>query len=201
MPIPNQSRVQEILGHRHDLLAGFVTRAWERWQKNPEKSQLYLRTRACLMHNYIMLDAIANLPLDTGIKAVDRHESALFLIDDELVVRFKKGDCQGLSSNIGTQAALEFNDPSESMSLLGVPDLVRLDIAYVLNDLATKIQDVLVVARDGDRVIWKYSILQGAAEAGATTQLPIDPQTPPAADSGMRVPGQEDEKQQNDGAR
>lgn len=203
MAIPDQSRVKELLNPHNDAVVAVISTAWARWEKNPERAQLYRRARACLVHNYMMLDAIPNLPEDDRIKPVEGQETALFLISDELVIRFKKGNEKGLTSNIGTQAVLEYNDPEESLSLLGLPDLIRVDVAYVLNDLQTMVQDVLVVARDNDKVAWSYSILERAEGAGVPTILPTDPKQPPPADTGLRVPDSEEEtkkKQDTDGS-
>ena len=201
MAIPEQSRVSDLLSPHVDAVVAVVQRAWSRWEQNPEGPQLYRRVRACLVHNYMMLDAIPNLPSDDRIKHVEGHETALFLISDELVIRFKKGNEKGLTSNIETQAVLEYNDPEESLSLFGLPDLIRVDIAYVLNELQTMVQDVLVVARDNERIAWSFSIMQRAADVGDPTTLPIDPQQPPPADSGFRLPGADnEEKKKVDGA-
>lgn len=202
MPIPDQNRVQELLRPHEEAIIQPFMRAWDRWLKNPERPVLYRRTRACLVHNYTMLDAIPGLPAH-GIKVVERqaHETALFLVADELVFRYKKGNANGLSSNIGTQAALDFNDPNESLDLFDLPDICRVDVAYRLNDLETLFADVLIVARDNDRVLWSYSIMPRAAAAGDPTQLPVEPQQPPSADSGIRLPEADEEakKQSNDG--
>jgi hypothetical protein len=194
MPIPDQARVEAILQPHIDALVATITAAWDRWWRNPERPLLNRRTRACLVHNYIMLDAVPGLPC-AEIKAIEGQETAVFLISDEVVIRFKKGDERGMSSNIGTQTALDYNDPNECYPLLNLPDLMRVDVAYVLNDLETKIQDVLVVARDNERVAWKYSIML-ADTAEAPTPLPVDPIQPPPADSGMRLPEAEDAKKQ-----
>lgn len=200
MPTPNQTRVREILEKRHPAFVNVVLGAWTRWLNNPERSQLYRRSQSCLIHNYMMLDAIPNLPKDAGIKAVSRYETAVFLVDDELIVRFKKGDDKGLSSNIGTQAAIAFNDPNENLALFAeLPDLGRVDIAYQPNELGTKIQDVLVVARDDSRVLWSYSIHQVAEGTDDPTVLPTAPIEPPPADSGMRVPESQPGEKKADG--
>lgn len=206
MPVPDIERVKALLKPHHTTLTGVVTRAWDRWWTNPERSELYRRVRACLMHNYMMLDAIPGLPESDAIKVVERkaQETALFLVSNELVIRFKKGNESGLSSNIGTQAALDFNDPNEGLDLFGLPDLCRVDVVYVLNELETKVHDILIVARDNDSVIWSYSIVYEAEEAGISTPptLPTEPPQPPAADSGIRLPGDEEErvkKQATDG--
>ena len=200
MPIPDQARVKSLLQQHEPVLAGVVTRAWDRWRRNVERAELNRRSRACLMHNYMMLDAIPGLPDGERISVKERHETALFLIADELVIRFKKGDERGLSSNIGTQAALDFTYPNETLALFDLPDLCRVDVSYRLNDLETKILDVLIVARDNDKPLWSYSILE--QEAG-TAPLPLatEPPQPPLAETGIRLPEFQDEtKKQKQGS-
>ena len=192
MPIPDQARVETLLAPHHQTLVGVVNRAWARWLANPERAVLYRRARAVLVHNYAMLEAMPGLP---GIKTIEKpaHETAFFLVADELVFRFKKGDQKGLSSNIGTQAALDYNDPNECLSLFVFPNLIRVDVVYALNELETKISDVLVVARDNERVAWSFSILaRDAAVVEPPKQLGTDLHQPPAADTGMRVPEADD---------
>jgi hypothetical protein len=202
MPIADKDQVRQQLERRHPLFVEVVMTAWDRWQRNPERAQLYRRSRSCLMHNYMMLHAVPLMQADDGTYVKERHETALFFMDQKLVVRFKKGDVKGLSSNIGTQAALAFNDPNENLELFDLPDVARVDVAYVLNDLETKIQDILIVAREDERVLWSYSILQDTA-TGTLPSIGTNPAAPPPADSGIRVPGDEDadenEVQSDDG--
>jgi len=111
MAIPDQSRVKELLSPHNDAVIAIVMNAWARWERNPERAQLYKRALAVLVHNYMMLDAVPNLPDDKRIACVPGQETALFLISDELVIRFKKGNEKGLTSNISTQTVLEYCDP------------------------------------------------------------------------------------------
>lgn len=196
MPIPDQARVETLFADHHDAVSGVVLRAWARWLANPERSMLYRRVRAALVHNYMMLDAVPGLESER-IRPVEKtaYETALFLLADELIFRFKKGDVKGLSSNIGTQAALEYNDPNECLSLFDLPDLMRVDVVYTLNEYETMVSDVLVVARDNERVAWSFSILPRQAEI-APDPIGVDPKTPPPADTGLRVPPAEGTEEQ-----
>ena len=200
MPIPDKALVQTLFADHHAAVSGVVVRAWARWLLNPERPVLYRRVRAGLVHNYMMLDAIPGLAGDR-IKVIERpaYETALFLLDDACVFRFKKGDSEGLTSNIGTQAALDYNDPNESLSMFGLPDVMRVDVSYSLNDLHTQLRDVMVVARDNDRVAWSFSLLPGQSET-LPAPIDVDPKQPPAADSGMRVPMEELEEGKKDKA-
>ena len=102
--------------------------AWSRWWKNPERAQLFRRTRACLIHNYAMLDSSTAFIADRGVHIIPGQETSYFLIEDRLLFRFKKGDLRGLSSNIETQASLAFVAEN---SMIKRPDVVALDVVYV----------------------------------------------------------------------
>lgn len=74
-----------------------------------------------------------------------------------ILARFKKGDHEGRGQNQDTQAVLAFNDPNAVFP--GFPEeAVCLDITYSHDDLGLRIGEVTVVLRDGDRILWSYSI-------------------------------------------
>jgi len=50
------------------------------------------------------------------------------------------------------------------MELPDVPNVHKVEVVYVLNDLQTRIEQVLVAARDGDVCLWNYDL---EADAGA----------------------------------
>ncbi len=178
-----------------ESFARFITAAWQRWLANPERTLLYRRVRAGLVHNYAMLSAVPAMRGRDGVHVIERHEGAFFLIGDRLLVRIKKGDEQRLSSNVSTQASLAFCDPKESLALFGLPDVARVDIAYKLNGLETLIQEIVVVARHESRVLWSYPIYPAAADGGEGVPLPIVPRTPAAPDTALRIPGATAEEQ------
>jgi len=192
MSIPPKEEVARIIESRAQTLVDLALGGWDRWMNNPEKAQLYRRTRACLVHNYIMLDAISKFERDGGVHVINGQETALFLIEDQLLVRIKKGDERGLSSNVATQAALAFNDPEEL--LFDLPYVWRIDVAYVLNSLETRIDQIVAVARDEDRIVWALPLYPNSAADSAPVQLPVQPTEPRAPDSAMRVPGVERDK-------
>jgi hypothetical protein len=193
MPVANQQTVKRILAAREPVVTDIVLDAWDQWWNNPERPMLFRRTRATLVHNYMMNLSGSGFAGDRGVYLVQKQESLFFVADQLLVFRFKKGDVIGLSSNIETQAALAFNDPQQMLPEL--PDLDRVDIAYVLNPLETLVDRILVVARDSSRVVWSYSIYPraaGAAQSPAT--LPIQPVPPASADTVVRLPAAKTEE-------
>jgi len=190
--------VKRLLKPHEKLIADLFLGAWDQWWRNPQRAALgFRRTRACLMHNYIMNEAVPALRA-AKIYVTEKHETAFFTVSQRLLFRLKKGDEKGLTSNVPTQAVLAFTDPEKNLSLFtDLPDVWRVDIAYVLNYLQTKIDQIVVVARDDKRVIWSYSIYGTAAEGDAPIAppvLPVGPRTPPPADSVLRIPGSEQDK-------
>src|SRR5208283_738092 len=153
---PIESDVRNLIRPREPVITRIMLAAWSRWWKNPERAQLFRRTRACLIHNYAMIDVSTAFTGDRGIRVIPGQETSYMLVENRLIFRFKKGDVNGLSSNIETQASLAFVEPE--LPLLELPDVARVDVAYVVNPLETLIQSLLVVARDGDRALWSYPI-------------------------------------------
>lgn len=196
MPRPIEADVRTLLAPREGAITQVVLDAWGRWWRNPERPTLYRRTRACLVHNYIMNAAPAAFTADRGVHLIQRQETIYFLIERRLLMRFKKGDEQGLSSNIETQASLAFVDPTEP--LIDLPDVARVDIAYVLNQLETVVHQVAVVARDGDRKVWSYP-LYARDDRAATVPLPVRPLAPAPADSVVRLPPSDEAAKKNQG--
>ena len=80
-----------------------------------------------------------------------------YWLNDKYVFRFKKADRNGLSSNIPTKASLAYTTQGKHMAGLGV--LPRFDICHIPNDLGTAANDILVVARNGKSILFKFSLL------------------------------------------
>ena len=78
-----------------------------------------------------------------GVRIINGHETFKFLLDDQVLFRFKKGNEAGLSVNVPTQLALAFHNHNQD--LLGLADVHRVEVVYQLNWLETEIFDVIVV--------------------------------------------------------
>lgn len=200
MPAPLIDDVRPLLAKREAIIVPVVLGAWDQWwRRTPGRTKLFRRTRACLIHNYMTNSAPTAFAPDRGIHVIEGQETLFFLVEDRLLFRFKKGDEQGISANVDTQASLAFNNPQQM--LIDLPDVARVDIAYVLNRFETTIDRILVVARDGDRAVWSYAIHPRADETEFPTPLPVQPATPPAAaDTVVRLPvgmSRKEEKRDN----
>jgi hypothetical protein len=102
--------------------------------------------------------------------------------------RFKRGDDDKLGQNVATQTALAFEDADGELP--GFPaETVKVDFIWLANDLNTRLEHVLVVARDGDRLLWEYEIEEEPA-SGSGTVIPFpDPTAPkPSGDDDLITP-------------
>jgi hypothetical protein len=167
MALPNESMVHDLLRPYFSALAEAVQGAWTDWQGSTEFSRTrYPRTRANIVWEGMQRHARVNLASHSAIRAVERHQSVAFLVADQVLVRFKKGNAHGLSRNISTRLALKYHDPRQA-SLIG--EVCRVEVVYQLNLLNTQVSDILIVARNRDEVVWSFSIMPN----GDVVQLPV----------------------------
>ena len=136
------------------------------------------RSRACLVHDFIVQRAIAAFTGDAAVRTIRRDETAKFVFAGQVALRFKKADDNGLGSNIKTEATLDFVE--QQQELPGIPNVHKIEVVYILNRLQTQIERVVVVARDGDVRLWNYVI--APATTAEIVPLPVaKPQPEPGA--------------------
>lgn len=150
-----------------------VLGAWAEWLASGRASYWqFNRSRANFVFEEIIRRALVEFAEDPRILPLKRNESYTFLVDGVLAFRFKKSDQTGLTSNYPTQAALEFHDPEQQLP--GLPEVARVDVTYILNELQTKISDVMAVGRVKNQIDWNYSILSNQSDSNV---VPIPQRT------------------------
>lgn len=127
---------------------------------------LYPRT----ISNYVF-DAIARCALtvfgsDPTVRIIDQVQTVKFCFGDVVIGRFKKGDEDNLGQNIRTQAVLDFVDAQHSLPGLP-PAAAKIEFIWTPDLLGSAVESVLVVARDGDNLLWSYEIDPGEPATGA----------------------------------
>ena len=157
MTVPERKDIETAMKpYEHDIL-DIVYGAWEDWREVYEVVQtIFARTRANFVHDRMVVRAHQAFSSKVGIRIIERNETFFFLVDDRVLFRFKKGDRKGLSRNVPTQMALAYHDHQQVFP--GLPKIIRVDVVYVLNRLATLIDRVCIVGRDGARIEWVYEI-------------------------------------------
>jgi len=175
MAIAVQSDVRSTLHEFEPILLGIVRSAWDDdWGNSPHRAQIrYRRTRANLVHDFIIHRAVAAFDENKDVHVVHQDETAKFLFKQKVLLRFKKGDANSLGANITTQAVLAFTDPQ--MMMPGLPDVQKVDVVYVLNDFETSIDRVSVTARDNEVRLWSYDIEDNRGSLILPLPQPIQP--------------------------
>ncbi len=195
MTAPSEPHIKSTLEAYEKRIAALILRAWETWRTGKlGERYVFKRTRACLVHEDMVREARAEFAGDRDVHIIPGPETIYILIRDAVTIRLKKGDARGLGRNNHTQTSFAFvsadADPFELP--LGLPDVQRADVTYLLNELETKIDEILVAGRDGARRLWAYAIYPRIAKP--VDMLPVAPTAPVNPADVVRVPGRRDEK-------
>ena len=154
----SQSEVENRLAPFIPSIQKVILEAWADWMASGKSGRWKRRrSRANYMWEELVCRAEATFAGHPDVRIHPKNQSSWFVIDD-VVYRFKKSDSSGYTSNVPTQAALDYHDQQEDLP--GIPAIQRLEITYVLNTLETAVQDILLVARHQGRVLWRSSILR-----------------------------------------
>ena len=166
MPVPQRGFVEWILDPYRRVIVEAVQGAWQAWRASPYPGRWRCpRSRANFVWEEIIDRASIAFSEMPDVRIISRNATYGFLIDERVFFRFKKADGRGLSANIPTQLALAFHDHDQDLpNLPGLPDVQRVEVVYTLNRLKTQIADISVVARNGNAVVWSFSLLTADAD-------------------------------------
>ena len=191
MPIPSEANVRPVLDEIREQVISAIREAWEDWLGSDRNGVWrYKRSRANFVWEQIIERANNALLDHDAVHVIDGHETMKFLVRDTVLFRFKKADETGRSSNVATQLALAFHDHDED--LFGLPEVQRVEVVYKLNRLETQIDDICVVARNGNQIAWEYSLLD-ADEVTVSLPMPEPKPERPAA-SIVKLKGAADDR-------
>lgn len=185
MPIPDEDVVRRVLAAngRESACRLAVENAWETVkEKYPEQAWWRRRsTRAALMWEHSVNNAVIALESDTGVKVIPHNDTSSFIFDDTVLVRFKKASIQLHTSNYPTLLARQYH--RHDRDLLGFEGHHRVEIAHVLNRFGTELDWIGVVAREKDQILWKFGLGAGGA---VIETLPLPKPMAPAGDRVLR---------------
>lgn len=174
MPVAVREQVEVVLTGFTARLRSVLDRAMEDWASLPNKSWLmFPRDKANIIFSYIVRHALGEFADDADVHVISEPQTVKFLFRDTVLVRFKKGNTQGVGSNIETQAVLEFVDPQ--LCFAGLPDVHRVEVVYQLDILGTGYAEVAVVARDRRTRVWACPLTICAS----ANVIPLPPRAAP----------------------
>lgn len=196
MPTPNEELIRSVLA-KHDrnvLIRKAIMDAWSTFLEKYTDRAWWRRksTRAALIWEHSVQNAITALAGDPGFKAVNHHDTVSFVFDQIVLVRFKKADLELKTSNYPTLLALLFH--THEAELPGLEDLQRVEAAYVLNEFQTNIDWVGIVARDHRRTLWNFELDGG----GTVERLPLPDREETAAEKVIRPKSGDVSKRENE---
>lgn len=159
MAFSSQEEIQEVLGRYEAPIGTSILSAWAAWLAIPEALRLSLSAVPRARANAIAAFAYSEFSrLESGNESIrlhEAHDTVCLVIEEKVLVRFKKLARDYLSSNYQTQRAKEFNG---QLALDGIPTIARVDVGYILDELTTRIEELAFVYRLGNTVAWKYPI-------------------------------------------
>ena len=179
MPHPVEEEVREILLPFHGRIRLVVERAWAEWRlvekfrsESGMTAILYSRTVANYVFDAIARVAMAEFMDDASVHLKIESQTIKIFFKGGVCGRFKKGDDSRLGQNIPTFAALSF-EYADGL-LPGLPsETAKVEFIWRANEINTRLEQVLVVARDGDKLLWDYEIDEEAPSAGTGTVVPF----------------------------
>lgn len=177
MTIPTIDGVQNVLRDFELRMREILDGAWNEWLGLPDRARFSPRTRASIIFDFIKLRAVSEFDGDPNIRVLPKGQTVQFLFKNRVLVRFKKANSSGLGSNIETQAVLQFIDPQLELPDL-LPEIYKVEVCYHLDELATKIAQMAVTAREMNRKLWSYE-LQAPPSAEITSLPPRGPDVQP----------------------
>ncbi|MCA9471615.1 MAG: hypothetical protein MRJ96_08510 [Nitrospirales bacterium] len=177
MAIVDEIEVRSILtSERETKINRSYKMAWIDWWSSDKRQELsrWPRTRANNLFEYLSNHLIDEFSDDPEARFIFERETFKLIIQERLVIRFKKSNSHGVGSNISTQTEMDFRDLETDLP--GFPGVQKVEIVYTLNATASAIAEITVLARNGDRRLWSYAI----TESGEATVIPItQSQLPP----------------------
>ncbi len=135
---------------------------------------MYSRTVANYVFDAIARVAVSEFAADASVHIKIEAQTVKFFFRGGVFARFKKGDEHKLGQNIPTQAALAFISPEGFLPGLP-PETAKVEFIWLANDIQTRLEHVLVVARDNERLLWEYEIEPGESGSGTGTIVPFPP--------------------------
>ena len=182
-----QDEVRAVLEPYHDVIRQVIDDSWDEWRM-VHAFRLEAKLPPVLYHrtisNYVF-DAIARraIPAFAAKPLVNvKVEAQTFKLQFRgLCARFKKGGADNLGCNIPTEAALAFMETDGLLPGMP-PETMKVEIIWLPNDIWTQIDRVLIVARDGDELLWEYEVERPAGAKLYVVPTPTPPSDPDGHD-------------------
>jgi len=178
----SQSEVQTVLEPYHHLLRKVVEDAWQIWESVPAtiRAMLSPTAQATMIHDFVEHEVRNQLGHLPGVVLGECQRLFFAEVERKVVIRFKKLDSLGRASNVQTEQVKKYNAQG---FLPGVPDVIKLNLGYTLDQTNTSITSIMISMPNGRHIAWHYSIPDTVQTVATVT--PLTPRRP--REGGRRV--------------
>lgn len=187
---PYSARLRECIVYGHDRWHAFGVTAGEL------RAPLDSRARACFIYCHIIARVWAIFADDNSVRVVNsRGFVELALLKERLIVRFKKLNKNGISSNILTRAQRRWFEDHQKLPEMP-PEATKLIAGYVLDEITANLSRVLVTLPNGpSAVMWKIELPEdGSTKVVEMQRQRREPKAPPVRSRVRKKQDQDDPK-------
>lgn len=165
--IPSESAVRRVLEKYHPVLAEASRAAMSRWMGLAPAERIALgdhpRTYANAIWAFFRAEATTRLTWLPGVALTNKYNTFGIVVNNRVMLRFKRINKAGQSRNFPTQLNLRFYAQVE---IPGIPaSCPRAELGWREDALRVGLEALEIVMRNGREVAWRYTILN---EGGAT---------------------------------
>lgn len=176
MPTPLHDYVQHVMLERGRGIHLYqaVKSAWdEATESYPERSRWQRKSTFRGIVWETAVRKIGELSFeDPDFKVVYHRDTASFIVEDAVLIRFKHGDLELSTSNFPTAEAKDFDN--HAVDLYGFKGLQRVELVYVLNEFETELVWVGIAAHSSGKFLWKLELsAEGIVPAPATLDVDV----------------------------
>jgi len=169
MTLLMKSVAQSILEPYIEMLDIIIQTAFDRYHKQPDKHEHTPRSRASLIHDFMIINAESEFINYPGVSIHDSRGLVLFNFGDEIMLRFKKMDRRLRPANIPTQQALAFEEQGQLPLFQNYPPATHVTAGYVPNDAWTQIDQKIITCYKGNELEWVLPIEPSAVLTSVVT--------------------------------
>lgn len=156
---PRLQALHNITHHGHDMYLGLPTSHTVEYDTS---------TQAQITYQHILAEARHQLDDLADVRFLDIKNLKVWLLEKEnIVIRFKKTDGQGLSRNYPTGQARDYEAGREIPGLPQAP--TRLTVGYMLDDTGLEIERTQISLPNGRKTMWCAAIIGTLGEEDEMT--------------------------------
>lgn len=163
MALAEELHAQNLIKPYAELIIKSIKDAWQQWLKSPFFGKWSARGRASFVWETTIGLLKENFVTNNRVHVIDKGSTVLFVVEQQIIFRFKFADRNGRSKNVQTQSAKSFHDPEVNYNLLANTEMFsnipRVEVVYTLNESATQIDNIKMIARDKSALVWDTSLI------------------------------------------